>query len=402
MKPQPQAAGPDAIPNGESDRLAGGELAQPASREVSPSKMLPLARGRLRVYLGYAAGTGKTFQMLTDGHALRAQGHDVVIGYFEPHARPATIALTEGLEFVPNREIIYRGVAFREMDTEAIVRRRPEICMVDEFAHTNIPGSPREKRWQDVLGLLETGINVLTTMNVQHLESLNDEVFQVSGIRVRETIPDWVIGRADEVVMVDVTPEALLNRLARGVVYPKDRAELAMRKFFKEPTLVTLREFALRQTAHEVEIRQPGDTAPGQRPGEERILVVLTEDPGTVAVIRRARRVADHLQAPCMAVAVSAETVAAARERLEKHLSFARDLHLETFRLNEPDTAAAVVAFARRQRITQIFVSKPSLPRRWPWSPASLAETIVRQAHDMQVTLVAGRRPTEPARTAGG
>src|SRR6202162_3071587 len=212
--------------------------------------------GKLKIYLGYAAGVGKTYQMLEEAQEMKRQGRDVVIGYFEPHGRKDTIARTDGLENIPRRRLDYRGTAFEEMDTDAILPRHPEVCVVDEFPHTNVPGSERMKRWQDVQVLLEAGIDVLTTMNIQHLESLNDQIWNITGIRVRETIPDWVMQQADQVVMVDLTPRALLNRLARGVVYSQEKAQKALENFFRESTLVVLRELALRQTAHEVEIRQ--------------------------------------------------------------------------------------------------------------------------------------------------
>jgi two-component system, OmpR family, sensor histidine kinase KdpD len=175
--------------------------------------------GKLKIFLGYAAGVGKTYQMLDEAQSLKAKGVDVVIGYFEPHGRKDTIAKTEGLETVPRKKVDYRGATFEEMDTEAIIARHPQVAVVDEFPHTNVPGSAREKRWEDVLFLLEHGIDVLTTMNVQHLESLNDHMAHVTGVKVRETIPDWVVKQAVEVVMVDLTPRALLNRLGarRGV-----------------------------------------------------------------------------------------------------------------------------------------------------------------------------------------
>jgi two-component system sensor histidine kinase KdpD len=204
--------------------------------------------GRLKVYLSYAAGAGKTYRMLEEAQYLHEEGVDVVIGYFEPHKRADTIAKTEGLETVPRRNVEYRGTAFEEMDTEAILLRSPAVCLVDEFAHTNVPGSARNKRWEDVLALLEAGIDVWTTMNLQHLESLNDQVLQISGIRVRETVPDWVIKQAAEVVMVDVTPDALINRLKRGAVYEPGKAEQALANFFKEQT--SYRDRCRRCTIH--------------------------------------------------------------------------------------------------------------------------------------------------------
>src|SRR5215467_7092627 len=301
-------------------------------------------RGRLKVFLSYAAGAGKTFRMLEEAQQIKNQGQDIVVGYFEPHGRKDTIEKTEGLEIVPRRKIEYRGCAFEEMDTDAILRREPKVCAVDEFPHTNIPGSQREKRWEDVMVLLDAGIDVMTTMNLQHLESLNDEVFQISGIRVRETVPDWVIKQADEVVMVDVTPEALLNRLRRGVVYAADKASRALENFFKEQTLTALRELALRQAAHEVEVRQED-----QRPAD-RILIHITGEPTTAMVIRRGRLVADYLRAECFAIYVSmggdlTDLPPAERESVEKHLNFARNLHIDTRILQGTDPAAALVNF---------------------------------------------------------
>jgi two-component system sensor histidine kinase KdpD len=190
-------------------------------------------RGRLKVFLGYAAGVGKTFRMLEEAHERRRQGADVVIGYFEPHGRADTIAEAAGLEAVPRRKIEYRGVMFEEMDADAVLARNAAVCLVDELAHTNVPGSRHAKRWEDVLELLQAGIEVWTTVNVQHIESLNDQVRQITGVSVRETLPDWVIQQADEVVMVDATPMALLNRLRRGVVYPTEKARRAMENFFQ-------------------------------------------------------------------------------------------------------------------------------------------------------------------------
>src|SRR5580693_7108857 len=301
--------------------------------------------GRLKIFLGYAAGVGKTYQMLEEAQEAKREGIDVVIGYFEPHGRKDTIAKTEGLEMIPRRKIDYRGGLFEEMDTDAILRRRPELCVVDEFPHTNVPGSDRLKRWQDVQVLLDAGIDVLTTMNIQHLESLNDQIWNITGIRVRETIPDWVMQQADQVVMVDLTPRALLNRLARGVVYSQEKAQKALENFFRESTLVVLRELALRQTAHEVEIRQVDYDVPefepelgvsdeSEQPSEntDRILILVTPDPATAMLIRRGKRVADYLHADCFAVAVSLDTDprdTSEHEALERHLNFARNLHIE-------------------------------------------------------------------------
>jgi len=361
------------------------------------------ARGHLKVFLGYAAGVGKTFQMLTEARELKRQGVDVLVGYFEPHGRRDTIALAEGLEIIPRRTIEYRESRFEEMDTDVVLRRRPQVAVVDEFAHTNVPGSARTKRWEDVHVLLEAGIDVLTTMNIQHLESLNDQIWQSAGVRVRETIPDWVLKQADEVVMVDLTPRALLNRLARGVVYPPERARAALENFFKESTLVALREIAMRQAAYAVESRLP-DEEPAEPPPDaaggpirqERLLLVLGPDRSSAALIRRARRVADHLRAECLAVYVSGTPgleglPAAEQANLERNFNFARGLLIETRVLVGDDVAETIVNFARLHRVTQIFVTREKMSGWRGWFAQPLAQQIVNCARDMQVTIVADR-----------
>jgi two-component system sensor histidine kinase KdpD len=373
-------------------------------------------RGRLKVYLGFAAGVGKTYQMLEDAHELVKRGVDVVIGYLEPHGRKDTIAQAQGLELIPRCKMEYRGAFFEEMNMQAILERHPEVCVVDELPHTNVPGSTHLKRWENVLELLDAGIDVMATMNIQHLESLNDQVKDMTGVRVRETIPDWVMKQADEVVMVDLTPRALINRLERGVVYPPEKAQRALQNFFKESTLVALREIALRQTAHEVEIRQvtlPESTTEVTASAAEesstegidfgsptdRILVYVTEHASTAMLIRRGRRVADYLQADCFAVFVHAEfdfntLPAPKREAVERHLNFARNLHIETRVLQGQDIATTLLDFARLHNITQLFMVRPQYS---PWEGfigRNLIHRIVRDAHDMQVTIVAERRPT--------
>lgn len=361
-------------------------------------------RGRLKIYMGYAAGVGKTYRMLEDARELKARGVDVVVGYFESHGRPDTIAKTEGLEIIPRKKIEYRGTAFEEMDTEAILERHAQVCAVDEYPHTNVPGSDRTKRWEDVERLLDAGIDVLTTMNIQHLESLNDQVRYITGVRVRETIPDWAVRQADEVLMVDLTPQALLHRLERGVVYGREKAERAMRNFFRESTLVALRELAMRETAHEVEHRTLAEAAPAARQAaaiqeRQKILVLITADPATAMVIRRARRIGDFLGAECFAVAVQRSGGAdampeAERDAIARHLNFARNLRIETRVLEGDKAAPALIDFARRNRVTQIFVARPR-QRRWRFPPFSrdTVQRIVNLAKDMQVVIVSDREP---------
>ncbi len=365
-------------------------------------------RGQLKLFLGYAAGVGKTYRMLEEAQQLHKAGKDVVVGYFEPHKRKDTIAKTEGLEMVPTKTINYRGVALKEMDTAAIQARRPAICAVDELAHTNVPGSEREKRWEDVQVLLDSGIDVLTTMNIQHLESLNDQIFHITGVRVRETVPDWIVKGADEVVMIDATTEALLNRLKRGDIYALEKAQKAMENFFKESNLAALRELALRQTAHELEQREivlegpetRGETVPASTESEkqvrDRILIYITPDPYTSMLIRRGRRRADFLGADCFAIAVWPSKMEklppGCKEAIQKHLSFAKHLHVETRTLESDDAAEAILDFARRNQITQIILGRP---KNRSWSVllgTDLIFRIVRKAKDIRLIIVAERK----------
>jgi two-component system sensor histidine kinase KdpD len=373
--------------------------------------------GKLKVFLGYAAGVGKTYQMLEEAQELKASGFDVIIGYFEPHARKDTIALTVGLDMVPRRTVQYRGATFEEMDTDAILARKPQICLVDEFPHTNVPGSPRLKRWEDVQVLLEAGIDVLTTMNIQHLESLHDHVWHLTGVKMRETIPDWVVQQADEVVMVDLTPRALINRLERGVVYPPDKARRALDNFFRESTLVALREMALRQTAHEVETRH-SELTPHNSSNEDRkagatqeehslrrlraekILIHITSDPKTAMLVRRGKRVADYLHAECFAIAVHnssdlSKLPAKERDAIERHLNFARNLHIETRLITGSKVAESLVTFARLNEITQIFITRPNKSAWLRLAGWNFVEDIVKLGSDMKITIVAERKRSE-------
>lgn len=370
------------------------------------------ARGKLKIFLGYAAGVGKTYQMLEEAQLLRSKGVDVAIGYFEPHGRKDTIAKTEGLEMIPRKIVEYRGSAFEEMDTDAILARHPQVAVVDEFPHTNVPGSQREKRWEDVSVILEQGIDVLTTMNVQHLESLNDQMAQITGVKVRETIPDWVVKQADEVIMVDLTPRALLNRLERGVVYPPEKAQRALQNFFKESTLVALREMALRQTAHEVEERleqsdgnleailrpeSPMPRAPRMPRLDDAVVIYISDDPSTAMLIRRGKRVADITHADCFAIFVTEQPdlqslPPAKRDAVERHLNFARNLHIETRVLVGSDHARALVDFARLHNARQIFLPRVIGKGVDRLRGKSLVNQVVSLADDMEVTIVADRK----------
>jgi two-component system, OmpR family, sensor histidine kinase KdpD len=271
------------------------------------------ARGHLKVFIGMAPGVGKTYRMLQEGVAEAESGRDVAIGYLEPHGRKETLAQATGLEVIPRRTVIYRDKPLEEMDLPAVLARKPELCLIDELAHTNAPGVEHEKRYEDVRDVLDVGIDVICTVNVQHLESLNDQVTQLTGTRVRETIPDEVLSAADEVVLIDLTPEALIARLRAGKIYPAERVPAALNNFFKVENLAALRETALRQVAEDVEVKRlvrepspvtrrdeeglPAGAEPGPHAIAEKLLALVTLAPRSQRVARRAWRSAQRLDA---------------------------------------------------------------------------------------------------------
>src|SRR4249920_300556 len=267
-------------------------------------------RGQLRIYLGNAAGVGKTYDMLCEGHRRAERGADVVVGFVETHGRKHTAELVEGLEVVPRRRIPYRGTTFEEMDLDAVLARRPEVALVDELAHTNVPGARNAKRWQDVDELLDAGIDVITTVNVQHLESLNDVVRTITGVEQRETVPDEIVRRADQVELVDMTPEAIRRRMAHGNIYPAERVNAALSNYFRPGNLAALRELALLWVADKVDeslqqyMEDHGITAAWET--RERIVVALTGAPGGEHLVRRAARMATRSKGELLGVHVHA------------------------------------------------------------------------------------------------
>ncbi len=368
-------------------------------------------RGHLKIYLGYAAGVGKTYQMLEDAHELKARGTDVVLAFLEPQGRNDLIERSKEFEMVPLLRVSCRGSYIEEIDVAGILQRRPKICIVDDLAHTNAPGSVRQRRWQDVQALLDGGASVLTTMNVQDLASLSDQIWQITGMRVRETVPDWVFQEADEVVMVDVTPRALLHRLERGVIYPPERAKAESARLFQEPTLVALRELAIRQTAQALEARATAKKEHAESRAEK-ILVSVTADPSTAMLLRRARRVADYIHATCVAVFVSGGKDLSAlppqeRQAIERHFHFAENLHIDTAVVQGKNRADALADYAHRNGVTQIFVGPASeLPRKW-FRGLDFTDQLLYQACDLEVTVVAergreGSRPLYPEDEAAG
>src|SRR5689334_11215580 len=254
-------------------------------------------RGHYRILLGMAAGVGKTYRMLLEGRQAAEEGRDVVIGYLEPHDRPETAALAEGLEVLQRLRVPHSDLTLEEMDVDAVIRRAPELALIDELAHTNAPEMRNEKRYQDIDEILDAGIDVISTVNVQHLESLNDSIAELTDVRVRETFPDRILEEADEVVLVDLTPEALQERLRAGKVYPKERAEAALLNFFRTENLSALRELALREVADDVEARRQTVVLDplSQQAVNERVLVLVTPEPRSQRLLRRAWRSAQRL-----------------------------------------------------------------------------------------------------------
>jgi two-component system sensor histidine kinase KdpD len=344
-----------------------------ADGRPKPEQFLALIRdqqrGRLKVYLGFAPGVGKTYEMLQEGHRLRRQNVDVVVGFVETHGRAETAALVEGLEQVPRQRVEYKGVALDEMDLDAVLKRRPTVALVDELAHTNAPGSRHPKRYQDVAELVRAGVNVITTMNVQHLESLHDMIERFTGVRVKERVPDYVLAEADQIVNVDVSSEDLQERMRAGKVYPPDRAERALAHFFTEANLTRLRELALEEIAQILDRRrqQRGGNVPGT--GSERVMVCLSSQaPNAEGLLRKAARLAARFNAPWYAVYVQTpkerteKTDAATQRRVHDALTLAVQLGGIQFEAKGSDFARTVADFVREYGITHVVVGRSLRP----------------------------------------
>ena len=361
-------------------------------------------RGHLRVFLGMAAGVGKTFRMLLDGHAEQEAGRDVVIGLLETHRRVDTAKLAEGLPILPRRRVEYRGTMLEEMDLPGILLRAPELCLIDELAHTNVPGVEHLKRYEDVEDVLASGIDVFSTVNVQHLESLNDQVTELSGIRVRETIPDEVLGRADEIVLVDLTPEELLDRLRAGKVYPAERIDAALNNFFRIENLQALREVALRQVAEEVghkrlitsdQPRSRDETMSADAPQAvgERLLALVEPYPGSQRLVRRAWRSAQRLGADLDLLWIKPPSgLDDEQDRSLKSLhQLASVLGTRMLVEESDDVAAAVAEVARRQGTTYILMGRSRPARGLARLRVPLPQRLMELLPGVDVRIVADR-----------
>ena len=372
------------------------ERARPTAEQVL-AKLQSEQRARLRIYIGAAPGVGKTYSMLEDAQALRREGVDIVIGFIETHGREDTAAKIADLEVIPRRTIEYKGVILEELDLEAILARKPQMCVIDELAHTNVPGGRHEKRYQDVLDILDAGIGVMTAVNIQHLETLNDAVGRVTGVRVRETVPDTFLDRADEVVNVDVTVEELRGRLRQGKVYKPEKVEQALSNFFRETNLSTLRELALRAVADEV-----GDKAASHRQREglepalipERVMVAMSSSPDAPRVMRTGARIAGRLGARWYAVYVETPREApgqiktADRDALQRNIALAEDLGATVVRVRADRPADGLIAFAKREGITHVIIGQTARSRWELLLKGSTLQRFLEEVRDAAVQVV--------------
>jgi two-component system sensor histidine kinase KdpD len=358
-------------------------------------------RGKLKLYIGSAAGVGKTYRMLQEAHELRRRGVDVVIGFVETHGRDETEAQVKDVEVIPRRRIEYRGVTLEEMDVDAIIARHPEVAIVDELAHTNVPGAKRAKRWEDVIELLDDGINVISAVNVQHLESLNDVVAEQLGVTVRETIPDWIVGAADQVVNLDISAPDLRQRLQEGKIYRPDKVPAALANFFTEENLTTLRELALREVASSVDrtrehIVRRAAGEPDRPKSMDRVMVAMASDtPHTAVLLRKASRIAGRLNSDWYCVYVqtpdeSADRIdATVQRKLVDNIQRAQTMGAEVVKLTGTNIADELARFAQEHGVALILVGRSR--RRWLHRllRGSVVSRLLNNAFGIDVLIVA-------------
>ncbi len=369
-------------------------------RNAAPERFLTLIRqqqrGRLKIYLGFAAGVGKTFEMLQEGNRLKRQGVDVVIGAVETHGRADTQAQIGDLERIPRRTIEYRGVVLEEMDLEALLARRPGVALVDELAHTNAPGSANAKRYQDVETLLRAGVNVVSTLNIQHLESLYDMVEKATGVKVKERIPDYVLAMADQLVNVDVSAEDLRERLAAGKVYPHERIDTALQNFFTQVNLTRLRELAFEEIAHRLDRRRALQSGEENQGNLARIMVCLSSrSPSGERLLRKGARLADRLNAPWYAVYIQTPNEelhridAATQRQITNTLTLTQQMGGTPMTFKGADVVSTIVAYAREYGITHIVIGRTRRPWYRRWLGQSVLDRLLHAIPDVDV-IVAG------------
>ena len=394
-------------PPGGADKT--GALVEPPVRlslpEDDDAASVVEAAGHFRIYLGSAAGVGKTYDMLNEGKRRLERGTDVVVGFVEAHKRPLTEALLVGFEVVPRKVVEYRGVKFEEMDLDAVLARHPKVALVDELAHTNVPGSGRNaKRWEDVVELLDAGIDVITTLNIQHVESLADAVEQMTGARVRERVPDWVVRKANQTELVDSSPEQLRRRMLHGNIYPPEKVPYALSHFFRIDNLIALRELALRYLADETEeellehLRRSSEKRLWET--RERILVAVAGAPGTDVLLRRAARLAARAKGELSVIHVIAGDAKATKDKakFDSLRTLVRDLGGNWYEVTSADPAQAITDFAQQNQITQIVLGSS---RRSRWQEMTgggpIVRRIIRRAGDLGIDVHVIARRELPA-----
>lgn len=361
-------------------------------------------RGRLKVFFGMSAGVGKTYAMLEEARKRAAEGVDVLVGYAEPHIRPETESILVALDILPYKPVEYRGATIKEFDLDAALARKPAICCVDELAHTNAPGLRHPKRWQDVAELLDAGINVYTTLNVQHLESVNDLVERITGVRVRETLPDAIFDAADEVELVDIAPDELLERFREGKIYKPEQAERASRHFFTKGNLIALRELALRKTTERVDEQMQQhrrDERLGKLvPSGERVLVCVGPSPLSARLVRSARRLASGLRGKLIALSVEPEGITrrskGEQAQLDANLKLAEELGARVETVTGRNVAAEAIGYALRHNVTKIVVGKPARPRWRDVLFGSVVDDLIRQSGDIDIYVIRGESDDFP------
>ncbi len=391
------------------DALRATERALPNDRRHAPrpdTDFLELVqrreRGKLKLYIGSAAGTGKSYRMLNEAHDLRRRGVDVVVAFIETHARAETMAQVRDIEIIARQQLAYRGVTLEEMDLDAVIARRPQVVVVDELAHSNIPGVRHRKRWEDVMELLDEGINVISAVNVQHLESLNDVVASTLGVTVRETIPDWVVASADQVINLDISAEDLRERLREGKIYAPDKVEAALRNFFTDENLTTLRELTLREVAGAVDrsreeiVRRVTGEAPATAPRTvERVLVAMSSNPPyTAALLRKASRIAGRLNSDwyCVYVQTAGERAdridSIVQRTLVENIQLAQTMGAEVVKLEGDDVAEALAAFAVKRGVTLLIIGQSKRSRMHHLVNGSVVERLVNNLRGLDVLVV--------------
>ncbi|MBN3875946.1 MULTISPECIES: universal stress protein [unclassified Nostoc] len=379
-----------------SDKTNTGSAGNAPLNSASYSLYPARRRGKHKIFIGMAPGVGKTYRMLEEGHAFKQEGIDVVVGLLETHGRKETAEKAEGLEIIPRKKYPRGEMTLTDMDTDAILKRSPQLVLIDELAHTNVPGSPREKRYEDVEVVLATGIDVYSTMNVQHLESLNDLVARITGVIVRERVPDRIMDEADEIVVVDVTPETLQERLLEGKIYAQQKIQQSLDNFFQRRNLIALRELALREVADNVEGNAIASTPNGQFCNiHERVLVCVSTYPNSVQLLRRGARLANYMNAPLYTLFVAdPERFLTKEESLHIHTceKLCKEFEGTFLRVTNSNIANAIAEVAEKHRITQIVIGESQRSRWQMLLKGSLTQKLVRLLKNIDLHIIASEK----------